>query len=586
MGPAAAQPPQLAAHGLDESGSFRDSGTGVFEDSYTAQGGFAELKAQPLSEASTPRRKHQTERGKLGREDGLFEEAPPGDSVVIDTVTAENGSSSARRRFEWRLALRKLGPAFLISIGYMDPGNWATDIEGGSRFGYRLLWVLVVSNVMAWLLQTLASRLGIVTGRHLAQLCREAYPRIIAMTLFALAETAIIATDLAEVIGTAVGLNLVLGIPLLLGILVTTLDTLLLLMAQRAGGLRRIEQIVLSLLFVITICFALELVLSKPSFIQMIGGLVPRIDGQSLLVALGILGATVMPHNFYLHSAIVIRDATVRRPADSCVSTSATRTADGTAHNGHDLAGCTDDSDRGRELECVYSAIDCAVALNAAFFINAAILITAASSFWANHVQVATLQEAHALLERVLPIRLWGRVEVAPLVFGIALIAAGQSSTITGTLAGQYVMEGFLGLSLQMWQQRLLTRLCAVVPSVLVIILLGPESTYRLLILSQVVLSLQLPFAIVPMIRFTGSKALMGERFASGMWTRICAWCAAAFIIVLNLWMAGSMLFDAFRVQSGRTAGAVVGGVLAVPLTIYLLGVLFWLCMYRGFRNE
>lgn len=580
MGPAAAHPPPLAVGRLDAKGSLPSNAAGLYEDSYHVQGGFAELGGIPVTAPFDHCGERRDSLSKAERVSGS-EVTPREPRSVSLTVAIENGPVDGPSGFRWRRALQKLGPAFLISIGYMDPGNWATDIEGGSRFGYQLLWVLVFSNAMAWLLQTLASRLGIVTQRHLAQLCRETYPKIVSLSLFVLAEIAIIATDIAEVIGTAVGLNLVLGVPLLLGVLLTVLDTLLLLLAQRRSGIRRIEQIVLALLLVITACFTVELVLSKPRFIQVAGGLVPRISGQSLLVALGMLGATVMPHNFYLHSAIVIR-----RVADQGLMERLSPTASRLElQNPGEAVVASEDHVRKQELECLYSAIDCAVALNAAFFINAAILITAASSFWANHIVVTTLQEAHALLERVLPMRLWGRLEVAPLAFGIALIAAGQSSTLTGTLAGQYVMEGFLGLTMRMWQQRLLTRLSAVVPSALAIIFLGPQSTYRLLILSQVVLSLQLPFAMIPMIRFTSSKTLMGQRFASGVTIRVCAWASAAFIVVLNLWMAGVLIVDASRALSSRSVGSIVLGMFSIPVFVYLLGLLAWLCLHRGFEN-
>jgi manganese transport protein len=580
MGPAAAQPPPLTASPSDTVSRRFGNGAGLYEDSYEVQGGFAELGGLSLTLPQLPPDGEQIDASKTDTGPGI--EVAPGepDSVSV-RVSTDRNTLNGQLRFRWKRALQKLGPAFLISIGYMDPGNWATDIEGGSRFGYQLLWVLVLSNAMAWLLQTLASRLGIVTQRHLAQLCREAYPRFVALSLFALAQVAIVATDIAEVIGTAVGLNLVLGVPLLLGVLLTVLDTLLLLLAQRRSGIRRIEQIVFSLLLVISACFGVELVLSRPSFVQVVGGLVPRMNGQSLLVALGMLGATVMPHNFYLHSAIVIR-----RVADQGLVERLSPTANPARPPHPDEIGVASESQvRQQELECMYSAIDCAVALNAAFFINAAILITAASSFWANHIAVKTLQEAHALLERVLPMQLWGHVEVAPLAFGIALIAAGQSSTLTGTLAGQYVMEGFLGLTMRMWQQRLLTRLCAVVPSALAIIFLGPQSTYRLLILSQVVLSLQLPFAMIPMIRFTSSKALMGQHFASGTLIRVCAWAATGFIVALNLWMAGVIMVDASRALFSHAGSGIVLGVLSIPVSVYLLGLLLWLCLHKGFGN-
>lgn len=460
--------------------------------------------------------------------------------------------AAPQARFRWRHVCDKLGPAFLISIGYMDPGNWATDIEGGSRFGYDLLWVLVVSNAVALLLQVLASRLGIVTQRHLAQLCREEYPRSICTALFVLAQLAIVATDLAEVLGTAIGLNLLFGMPLVLGVMITVLDTFLLLVAQR-HGMRRLEQVMFVLLGVISCCFLVELAVSKPSAARIVAGLVPRINSKSLFVAMGMLGATVMPHNFYLHSAIV-----TKRVADRRTET--------------------------LRVECKYSAVDCAVALNSALFINAAILITSAANFWTRGITVTTLQDAHELLERVLDVRVFGGVELAPLAFGVALIAAGQSSTLTGTLAGQYVMEGFMDFHVRPWLQRLITRLCAVVPSCVIILILGDESTYKMLIVSQVVLSLQLPFAIVPMIRFTGSKRLMGEQFADGFWVSIAAWASASFVIALNVWLVLDMLVQAIR--SGHGAEFWLSVLLLLPCLVLVLALLVWLVVRRERDGE
>ena len=512
-------------------------------------------------------------------------------------LASSPAAAALSESFRWREAFAKMGPAFLVSIGYMDPGNWATDIEGGSRFGYQLLWVLVASNAMAVLLQTLTSRMGIVTQRHLAQLCREVYPLGPRMALFASAQLAIVATDLAEVLGTAIGLNLLLGIPLLLGVLLTALDTLVLLMAERYG-MRRLEQLILTLLGVIGACFVTELALSRPDISEVAAGLVPRMDGDSLYIALGMVGATVMPHNFYLHSALVIRRPTPT--AGERHEEESTAPPPPPPHRAVDMRKATDAWDRNGDdrvatpiprsaaavrLECRYALFDCAVALHAALFINAAILIVAAAVFYKHHIPVNTLQDAHALLERVLQVRLFGRVELAPLVFGIALIAAGQSSTLTGTLAGQYVMDGFLGVALTPWKQRLLTRLCAVLPSCAAIAVLGTQSTYRLLILSQVILSLQLPFAIVPVIRFTGDARLMSDDFVNGRWVQLAAWSAAAFVIALNMRLVLGMLYSSATSMS-RAAGMWAVALLGAPLILLALAFLLWLIVYRGRAAE
>ncbi|KAK4534364.1 hypothetical protein CDCA_CDCA01G0389 [Cyanidium caldarium] len=529
---------------------------------------------------------------------GASDEVRPSPSPRVTHSSGSLASSPAApalsESFRWRDAFAKMGPAFLISIGYMDPGNWATDIEGGSRFGYQLLWVLVASNAMAVLLQTLTSRMGIVTQRHLAQLCREVYPFGPRMALFASAQLAIVATDLAEVLGTAIGLNLLLGIPLLLGVLLTALDTLVLLMAERYG-MRRLEQLILTLLGVIGASFVIELVLSRPSISEVAAGLVPHIDGDSLYIALGMVGATVMPHNFYLHSALVIRRPTPmareRHEEESAAppphrAVGMRKAADAWDRNGDDnVATPMPRSAAAVRLECRYALLDCAVALHAALFINAAILIVAAAVFYKHHIPVNTLQDAHAMLERVLQVRLFGRVELAPLAFGIALIAAGQSSTLTGTLAGQYVMDGFLGVALTPWKQRLLTRLCAVLPSCAAIAVLGTQSTYRLLILSQVILSLQLPFAIVPVIRFTGDARLMSDDFVNGRWVRLAAWSAAAFVIALNMRLVLGMLYST-AASMPRTAGMWAVALLGAPLVLLALAFLLWLIVYRGRAAE
>jgi manganese transport protein len=387
------------------------------------------------------------------------------------------------------------GPAYLVSVGYMDPGNWATDLEGGARFGYQLIWVLLMSNLMAVLLQTLSARLGIVTGRDLAQACRDHYPKPVALALWVLCEIAIAACDLAEVLGTAIGLNLLFGIPLLIGVIITAFDTLLFLVIQNFG-IRKMEAFILALVTTIGVCFAIEVFLSDPVWGEVVKGFSPHLSGGALYVAIGILGATVMPHNLYLHSALV-----------------QTRSVE--------------QSDEGKRDACRYNFIDTAVALNAAFFVNAAILIVSAAVFYRRGVIVTEIQQAHELLTPLLGTTL------ASTLFAVALLSAGQSSTLTGTLAGQIVMEGFLQFKIRPVLRRLITRSIAIIPAILVIALQGEEGTYGLLIFSQVILSLQLPFAVIPLIQFTSERSRMGE-FTSPLWVRVLAWASAAVIVGLN----------------------------------------------------
>ena len=357
------------------------------------------------------------------------------------------------------------GPAYLVSVGYMDPGNWATDLEGGARFGYNLIWVLLMSNLMAVLLQTLSARLGIVAGRDLAQACRESYPKPVAYALWILCEIAIAACDLAEVLGTAIGLNLLLKVPLVYGVIITGFDTMFFLVIQHFG-IRKMEAFILMLISTIGVCFGIEIFLSQPVWTEVGRGFMPHLTSESLYVAIGILGATVMPHNLYLHSALV-------------------QTRD------------VDQTEDGKRRACKYNLVDTAVALNAAFFVNSAILIVSAAVFFRNGVIVTEIQQAHELLTPLLGTTL------ASTFFAIALISSGQSSTLTGTLAGQIVMEGFLQFKIRPVLRRLITRLIAIIPAVLVISLQGEQGSYRLLILSQVILSLQLPFAVIPLVRFT-----------------------------------------------------------------------------------
>jgi len=385
----------------------------------------------------------------------------------------------------------------------MDPGNWATDLEGGARFGYQLLWVLVMSNLMAVLLQTLSARLGLIRGRDLAQACRESYPPAVNYSLWILCEFAIAACDLAEILGAAIALNLLFKMPLLYGVLITSLDALVILWLTRYG-IRVIESLVLVLIATIGGCFAVEIFLAKPNMAEMATGLIPRLTADSLYVAIGILGATVMPHNLYLHSALV----QTRRIGTSIEE---------------------------KKTACRFNFLDSALALNLALFVNAGILILAASTFFKSGQQVKEIQQAHLLLAPLLG------TTMASVLFAVALLASGQSSTITGTMAGQIVMEGFVNLRMQPWLRRLITRLLAIIPAILTIVLAGEAATYQLLILSQVILSLQLPFAIIPLIHFTSDKEKMGQ-FANALWVKILAWLTAAVIVALNLRLAWQTL--------------------------------------------
>jgi len=402
-----------------------------------------------------------------------------------------------------RRALAFAGPGYMVAVGYMDPGNWATDLAGGSRYGYTLLSVVLLSNLMAILLQSLALKLGIVTGRDLAQACRDHYSRPVSFALWVLCEIAIAACDLAEVIGSAIALNLLFGIPLLWGVCLTALDVLLILLLQHKG-FRWLEAFVIALVLTIGICFAIELAMARPAIAAVLGGLLPRpaivTDPGMLYIAIGILGATVMPHNLYLHSAIVQTRAV------------------------------GDDAESKRDA-IRYATFDSTAALLFAFFINGAILVLAAATFHVSgHHDVADIGDAYRLLTPLLG------TTVASVVFAVALLASGQNSTITGTLAGQIVMEGFLDIRLAPWLRRLITRLMAIVPAILVTAFYGEQATVSLLILSQVVLSLQLSFAVVPLVRFTGQRSKMGE-FANSRSLSVLSWVTAAVIIALNGWL-------------------------------------------------
>ena len=396
------------------------------------------------------------------------------------------------------------GPGFLVAVGYMDPGNWATDLAGGSKYNYTLLSVIMLSNLMAILLQALAIKLGVVTGRDLAQACRDHYSRPVSFLLWVLCEIAIAACDLAEVIGSAIALNLLFGIPMIWGVCLTALDVLVILFLQQKG-FRFIEALVITLIGTIGVCFGLEILFSRPNLLGITKGFFipsPRIitDPGMLYIAIGILGATVMPHNLYLHSSVVQTRKFERTP-------------------------------KGKREAIRFSTIDSTVALSLALFVNAAILIVAAATFHRHgYNDVADIQDAYKLLTPLLG------VTGASFMFALALLASGQNSTLTGTLAGQIVMEGFLDIRLKPWLRRLITRAIAIIPAVFVTAFYGDRGTGKLLILSQVILSLQLSFAVFPLVMFTSDKLKMGE-FVNPAWIKVLSWIVAVFIAVLNAWL-------------------------------------------------
>lgn len=419
----------------------------------------------------------------------------------VDTNQGKNG---------WRRSLAFLGPAYLVSVGYMDPGNWATDLQGGAQFGYKLIWVLLMSNLMALLLQSLSARLGIVRRRDLAQANREVYPPLVNFCLYVFAEIAIAACDLAEVLGMALGIYLLTGLPLIWGVCITVLDTLLLLWLQKFG-IRKLEAFIVALVAIIGLSFLIEIFLAKPDLHAVAKGFIPGIlNKNALYIAVGIIGATVMPHNLYLHSALV---QTRKIKSDNA----------------------------GIKRALKYNLIDSTIALNAAFFVNAAILVLAASVFFSSgNTNVAKIEDAHKLLSPLLGNKL------APILFAIALIAAGQSSTITGTLAGQIVMEGYLQLRINPLLRRLITRIIAIAPAIITILVYGNEKIDALLVLSQVILSVQLGFAVIPLIHFVSDKTTMGE-FAIKSYTKIAAWLVAIILIYLNVKMVLDQSFDFFE---------------------------------------
>ncbi len=434
----------------------------------------------------------------------------------------------------WRRIFSFLGPAYLVSVGYMDPGNWATDLAGGSKFGYSLIWILLMSNLMALLLQGLSARLGIVRGRDLAQANREAYPKFVNFFLYILAEIAIAACDLAEVLGMAIGIQLLTGLPLIWGVSITILDTFLLLYLQKLG-IRKMEAFIITLVAIVAISFLIEIIFAQPGITDIAKGFIPsNLSGEALYIAIGIIGATVMPHNLYLHSALV-----------------QTRKIDRT--------------EKGIKQALKFNRIDSTIALNIAFLVNAAILILAATVFHkTGYSEVAEIKEAHRLLPAFL-----GRL--APILFAIALIAAGQSSTITGTLAGQIVMEGYLNLRINPLLRRLITRLIAIIPALLVIIFYGEDNVDTLLVFSQVLLSLQLGFAIIPLINFVSDKKSMGH-FVIKPITKIGAWLIASVLVFLNLKMLINEISKIFEEANSLIKILIIlAGLLFSTLLIYIV---------------
>ncbi len=448
-------------------------------------------------------------------------------SEVHETV------DTTRKTGRWRKLAAFMGPAYLVSVGYMDPGNWATDLAGGSKFGYSLLWVLLMSNMMALLLQGLSARLGIVRGRDLAQANRELYPKSLNFILYLLAEVAIAATDLAEVLGMAIGLNLLTGLPILWGVIITALDTFLLLFLQRLG-MRKMEAFIIALVAVIGISFLIQILMAQPNLAEVATGFIPSFQGkEALYIAIGIIGATVMPHNLYLHSALVQTRKITK-------------------------------DDAGIKRAIKGNLIDSVIALNLAFFVNAAILILAATVFFkTGRTDVAEIKIAHELLPNSLG-------KLAPILFAIALIAAGQSSTITGTLAGQIVMEGYLKLRINPWVRRLLTRLLAIVPAVIFILINGENNLDRLLILSQVVLSLQLGFAIIPLIHAVSDKTTM-QNFAIKPLVKLAAWTITSVLIYLNI----SMVFQQASDFIAGSQNTWLNALIVVTGIFFLLLILF-----------
>ena len=452
--------------------------------------------------------------------------------------------TTSLKKSGWRRILSFFGPAYLVSVGYMDPGNWATDLAGGSQFGYKLIWVLLMSNLMALLLQSLSARLGIVRGRDLAQANRETYPKYINYVLYGLAEIAIAATDLAEILGMAIGIQLLTGLPLVWGVLITVLDTFLFLLLQRLG-MRKMEAFIIAMVAIIGLSFLIEIILAKPDLGEVVKGFVPHIpNNTALYIAIGIIGATVMPHNLYLHSALV-QTRKIKR------------------------------DDKGIKRALKLNFIDSAIALNLAFFVNAAILVLAATVFFnTGRTDVAEIKQAHELLAPMLG------TSLAPILFAVALIASGQSSTITGTLAGQIVMEGYLKLRINPWVRRLMTRLIAIIPAVIVILINGEENIDSLLIFSQVILSLQLGFAIIPLIHFTSDKKKMGK-FAIKPLTIILASLITVTLVSLNIKMVIEQAKSVFA-----PGGSMVWQIVIIISSLFFISLLLMTLLYPLLRKK
>lgn len=461
-----------------------------------------------------------------------------------------NSVDTTNRPRGWKKIFSFLGPAYLVSVGYMDPGNWATDLAGGSKYGYTLIWVLLMSNLMALLLQSLSARLGIIRGRDLAQANRETYPKYINFVLWLLAEIAIAATDLAEVLGMAIGIQLLTGLPLIWGVSITVLDTFLLLYLQRLG-MRKIEAFIIALIAIIGVCFLINIILANPQLHEIIRGFIPSLPDAkelyasknmsapipietALYLAIGIIGATVMPHNLYLHSALV-QTRKIKK------------------------------TDAGIKEALKWSFVDSAIALNLAFFINAAILILAATVFFkTGRTDVGEIKQAHELLSPVLG------SSIASTLFAVALIASGQSSTVTGTLAGQIVMEGYLRLRINPLMRRLITRMLAIIPAIIVIAMFGEEKVDSLLIFSQVILSLQLGFAVIPLIHFVSDKKTMGN-FAIKPIVQFLAWVVASVLVYLNIRMVTGEAIDYFASSENTLMKILIilAGILFIALLVY-----------------
>jgi manganese transport protein len=458
-----------------------------------------------------------------------------------ESLSEVHQSVDTSKRKGWKRILSFIGPAYLVSVGYMDPGNWATDIAGGSQFGYQLLWILLMSNLIALLLQSLSARLGIVRGLDLAQASRNGYPKWVNIPLYGLAQTAIVACDLAEVIGMAIGLNLLFGLPLIWGISITVFDTVLLLFLMNKG-MQKMEAFIVSMVFIVGVSFLIEMFIVEPSIKEVAKGFEPSmLSGDALYIAIGIIGATVMPHNLYLHSSLVQTRKFER-------------------------------DEKGIREAIKFNFIDTAVALNLAFFVNAAILILAATAFYKNGLhEVAEIQDAHKLLQNIFG-------DVAPALFAIALIAAGQSSTVTGTLAGQIVMEGHLKLRIQPWLRRLITRLLAIAPAFFTILWFGDDALGGLLILSQVVLSLQLGFAVIPLIHFTSDKKTM-KNFAIKPGVKVLAWMASLIIVMLNV----KLVME--EISSWTGGGGWYVYALIVPTAILIGLLLLFIFIYPFVRS-